>query len=151
MEKTKLFIDCEFDGFGGELISMALYTGNEYTSFYVEIFQNNIKDDWVKENVIPKLNRGVRGGAVTKKHAAELLSDFLCDVSGEITIVADWHDDIKYFCDLINIAPGKSVPLPRKINFELDYNLSSKESKVPHNAFFDAMAIHDDYIKNDLK
>ena len=51
----KLFLDCEFNGFGGELISMALVDENE--DFLYEVLPCTNPTSWVKDNVIPKLKK----------------------------------------------------------------------------------------------
>lgn len=49
-----LYLDTEFNGHGGELISMALAsTGG--THFYVELPLPQNVQPWIAENVVPKL------------------------------------------------------------------------------------------------
>ena len=50
-----LFIDCEFNEFKGELISMALVS-EDGKEFY-EVLPCKNPGDWVKENVLPILNK----------------------------------------------------------------------------------------------
>jgi hypothetical protein len=51
----KLFLDCEFNGFGGELISMALVDENE--KYFYEVLPCMNPTSWVFNNVIPILNK----------------------------------------------------------------------------------------------
>ena len=51
----KLFLDCEFNGFGGELISMALVDENE--RYFYEVLPCINPTSWVLDNVIPILNK----------------------------------------------------------------------------------------------
>jgi hypothetical protein len=51
----KLFLDCEFNGFGGELISMALVDENE--RYFYEVLPCINLTSWVLNNVIPILNK----------------------------------------------------------------------------------------------
>lgn len=51
----KLFLDCEFNGFGGELISMALV--DEQGKYFYEVLPCPQPIPWVQENVMPKLNQ----------------------------------------------------------------------------------------------
>ena len=48
----KLFLDCEFNGFGGELISMALVDENE--RYFYEVLPCINPTAWVLDNVIKK-------------------------------------------------------------------------------------------------
>jgi hypothetical protein len=50
-----IYIDCEYNGFNGSLISMALVTmdGQE---FY-EVLPCDCPDEWVAANVMPVLNK----------------------------------------------------------------------------------------------
>lgn len=135
---TKIFIDTEFNEFQGELISLALVaeTGEE---FY-EVLHCENPGDWVSLHVMPFLEKEPIG----KEMFAFKLQQFLHGFS-EITIIADWPDDIKYFCDSLIIGPGMAIYHP-PISFILDRTLSSGHSKVPHNALYDARAIADMYM-----
>jgi hypothetical protein len=50
-----LFLDCEFNGFGGELISMALVDGDG--NYFYEVLPCLEPINWVKENVLPMLDK----------------------------------------------------------------------------------------------
>ena len=52
---SNLYIDCEFNEFGGQLISMALVTGTGF-EFY-EVLDCPNPGPWVKDNVIPILGK----------------------------------------------------------------------------------------------
>jgi hypothetical protein len=62
----------------------------------------------------------------------------------EITIVADWPDDIRYFCESLITGPGERISMPSRIKFELDLDIEY-ESRVPHNALHDAIGIREYY------
>lgn len=130
---TNLYLDTEFNGFGGGLISMALVseTGQE---FY-EVLECAEPVAWVAEHVMPFLERE----PISRDEFQSRLQRFLFGfVRAEI--VADWPDDIKYFCESLITAPGCAIGHP-PLTFVLDRALSSDGSRVPHNALHDARAI----------
>lgn len=138
----KLFIDCEFNGYKGELISMALVP-EMGEPFYHVLNTDGMKiDPWVRENVMTKLEFRHRGEyPISRESFAGALQQYLSKWS-EVTIVADWPDDIKYFCDSLITGPGEAINTPH-LNFEIhriDIN-----SEVPHNALSDAYAIRAAY------
>ena len=134
----KLFIDCEFNGYQGALISMALVP-EMGEPFYHVLNTDGVKiDPWVRENVMDRLIYDSRGDyPISRTSFAGALQKYLSQWT-EVTIVADWPDDIKYFCDSLITGPGEAIKTPY-LNFEirrLDIN-----SDVPHNALSDAYAI----------
>ena len=135
---TKIFIDTEFNEFQGELISLALVaeTGEE---FY-EVLPCEKPGVWVSQHVMPFLEKE----PIDKGMFAYKLQNFL-NLFGGVTLIADWPDDIKYFCESLIVGPGMAISHP-PITFILDRNLSSGHSKVPHNALYDARAIADMYM-----
>lgn len=139
---TRLFLDTEFNGFGGKLISLALVPEDPaIPEFYKELEIKDQLHPWVKENVVPHLILIPCSNYQLQSH----LANFLQSV-GDCTIVADWPDDIRYFCESLITGPGLMIKVHNKINFELDLNIDY-ESKVPHNALHDARAIRDTYLK----
>ena len=138
----KLFLDTEFNGFGGKLMSMALVPeDNSRREFYKELEMNDQLDPWVKENVVPHL---VLLPCSHHKFQQDL-AQYLLDV-GDCTIVADWPDDIRYFCESLITGPGQMISYMHNLMFELDLSIEY-ESKVPHNALHDARAIKEAYMK----
>jgi hypothetical protein len=141
-----IFIDTEFNGFGGELISLALVT-NTGQDFYEVLQPTKPIVHWVKENVMPILEKD----PISKEVFHVKLYHYLMEVSffGQepLTIIADWPDDIKYFCESLITGPGTCITTPAKMNFVLNRNLSSRQSRVPHNAYHDAIAIMEDYYE----
>lgn len=138
----RYFLDCEFDGYGGPLLSIALYNPSG-EHFYVEIDQE-AKDPWVIENVLPLLKEK----KVSRDTAAQMLSEYLKTYYDlhTITIYADWPDDIRHFCELLITGPGEMIKVSN-ITFKLDLSISSSKSKVPHHALHDAEAIFFDTRK----
>ena len=138
---TKLYLDTEFNAFGGKLMSMALVPMNlELPEFYCEIEMNDQLHPWVRDNVVPHLI------LVPSTHNMfqQKLAAYLREI-GECTIVADWPDDIRYFCESLITGPGDMIRISN-IKFELDFGIQY-ESEVPHNALWDARAIRDSFLK----
>ena len=143
---TKLFLDTEFNGFGGKLISMALVPDDPILpEFYKELEMNDQLEPWVRDNVVPHL---IMVPASFSKFQIEL-ADYLWKM-GEVTIIADWPDDIRYFCESLITGPGMMLSFINNLKFELDFGIEY-ESLVPHNALHDARAIRDFYVKRELR
>jgi len=138
----KLFLDTEFNGFGGQLMSMALVPEDDRIgSWYCELEMKDQLHPWVKENVVPHMILVPS----TRLQFQSSLSAYLLKFQ-EITIVADWPDDIRYFCESLITGPGERISIPSRIKFELDLSIEY-ESKVPHNALHDAIGIREYYEK----
>jgi hypothetical protein len=137
----KVFLDCEFNGFGGPLLSMALVPETDYPAFYKELHFSGQLEPWVRDNVWPHMILSPCTYYEFQKNLAEYLWKI-----GEITIVADWPDDIKYFCEALITGPGERFSFIPNINFELDFGIEY-ESKVPHNALEDARGIKEFYLR----
>ncbi|WP_345195915.1 hypothetical protein [Kistimonas scapharcae] len=130
----KLFIDCEWNGHQGSLISMALVA--EDGDFFYEVLECPEPTDWVRVNVMPVLGKA----PVSKDEFTELLREFLGRFPGDsLEVIADWPEDIKHFCDALiayerrNIGPGSFC-------ITIDRELFNSQSRVPHNALEDAIA-----------
>jgi hypothetical protein len=133
----KCFIDCEFNGFQGKLMSMAIVPENpEIPEFYCEVEMKDQLDPWVAKNVVPLMSMP----PVSYSEFQNQLSSYLMSFSDEITIVADWPVDIRYFCEALISGPGERITVPTNIKFELNLNINYI-SKVPHHALWDARAI----------
>lgn len=138
----KYFLDTEFDGFGGPLISLALV--REDGAYFYCVVRNEASDPWVRENVLPILEPfpDKRYGLMDRATAARMLADFLRD-DGNPTVITDWPDDIRYFCELIITGPGQMVAIPH-LRFEMrrvDAYPTTLQGAIQHNAWWDAMAL----------
>lgn len=141
----KLFIDCEFNEFGGDLISMALVADDGQEFYEVLNLENDEKyGSWVFANVVPWLNKD----PITKEAFQRKLWMFLNQWE-EVHIVADWPDDIKYFCMSLITGPGMSINTPLKMTMQIDRQLSTETSKIMHNALEDARAIRHSWLKRE--
>lgn len=140
----RLFLDTEFNGFGGKLISLALVPEKEGAKeFYKELEMKDQIEPWVKENVVPHLVML----PCSYYEFQQALAEYLWEV-GECTIIADWPDDIRYFCEALIVGPGQMINFMHNVKFELDLGIDY-ESKVPHNALHDARAIRDFYMRRE--
>lgn len=133
-----IFIDVEFNEFGGELISMALVSGDD--TFYEVLHCENPKP-WVKEHVIPVLGKTPISKELFQMRLAKFLSGFQT-----IHLIADWPDDIKYFCEALITSPGERLNTPL-LTMEIRRDIDSSKSFTPHNALSDADAIQIAYFK----
>ncbi len=132
---TTLYLDTEFNEWGGALISMALVPANHPSPvFYVAIGCNN-PTPWVAEHVMPKIGSSL----ISYDHARSLLHSYLQIFHDTITIVADWPCDIKYFCEMLVSGPGEALSIP--LIFKL-VNIDCYPDN-PHNALTDARALRD--------
>lgn len=126
-----LFLDTEFNGFQGELISIALVS-SDGKEFYESLGCNN-PTDWIANNVIPILQKD----SISRIELQDKLEGFLSQFD-EIQIIADWPEDISHFCQLLITGPGKKIVTP-EISFRIDP--ISSESGLEHNALYDARGI----------
>jgi deoxyhypusine synthase len=132
-----IYIDCEFNGFGGQLISMALVAedGNE---FYEVVPLLEEADPWVAKHVMPILNKD----AVSPHNFKQKLYRFINQYN-EIHVIADWPGDIRYFCEELIVGPSimkHTKHTPAKMTMEIIRDINSI-SRLPHNALEDARAI----------
>ena len=135
----RLYIDCEWNSFGGELISMALVSPDGH-EFY-EVVEHDHLDihPWVAENVIPILNQN----PISKKIFQKKLRDFLSTFDS-VEIISDWPEDIEHFCNALITGPGERLRTPP---IAMRFVGIKSESKIPHNALEDATANMNAYEK----
>lgn len=146
-------LDCEFDGFGGPLISMALVREDNEACYIV--FSDHAADPWVRENVIPCLFSvpSPMPGMVhdlrsytpkARRDAAALILERYFYVDARPYIVTDWPADVAYFSDAVLLSePGKMCKIP-SLRFEVarvDAYPTAVKGAVQHNAYWDAQAL----------
>lgn len=136
------YLDTEFDGPGGALISLAL-VGEDGSEFYWAIGPDEgwVSDAWVKENVLPILN--VDGARPTIRHGlSDALARYLVRAD-RAHVVADWPDDVAYFARALITGPGVRIDTP-PLTFEVvrvDAYPTRLSGAVQHNALWDARAL----------
>ena len=135
---TRLWIDTEFNEFRGELISIAIVSECGL-NFYEAVRFDAEPGPWVRQHVMPII--GVP--AIEYAEMQAKLSNFLQQFS-DIELIADWPEDIKHFLDALITGPGMRIG-PQKFSMCVDGSLPStaEHSKIPHNSFYDALALKD--------
>ena len=142
----RIFLDTEFNGFRGELISIALVPESvEHEVFYHILSLPDRIDPWVSENVIPvlyKVSFGVWDQTSTaREDLREQLDDYLSDFY-QPEIICDWPSDVEHFIGLM-FGDSHAATKYREISFSI---VSQRyTSMVPHNALADAIALRDAY------
>ena len=139
------FLDCEFNGFGGELISLAL--SGEVNELYIarpeEELDQLVPHTWVEEHVLPVLSiPSARPRLVALEHFGRAIQKFLVEDPSP-TLVADWPEDLMHLMQCLIIAPGHMVRIP-----DLSLRLlhisafpTDMVDAVQHNALWDARAL----------
>lgn len=136
-----IYIDCEFNGFGGELISMALVAedGKEWYGVLPPLAVDSY-DSWVKENVLPFLRRSeATANFPSLEEFRESFRSFMIQFD-EPVIVSDWYTDLHHFLSCFQ-GRDHTGSFNYSCHMILDMSLSSEDSEVPHNALYDARAI----------
>ena len=145
----RYFLDTEFNGFGGALLSLALVP-EDGQEFYVTLECDDPVFPWVERNVVPYLDNvpvGLVAPRMTRREAAEALAAYL-STDPEPELVADWPEDVTQFCSLLMIGPGQMVPVP-PLTFRLvtlQGFSPSANSAVPHNALHDARSLREHFL-----
>jgi len=143
---VRYFLDTEYNGIGGELLSLALVP-DDGEELYLTLKSSDPLLDWVERHVVPYLDtvpEQLSCPRLSRAHAADELERYLGH-DDEPLIFADWPEDIAQFCNLMITGPGDMVEL-RHVTFRLApmTNFSTAvNSKVPHNALHDARALRD--------
>ncbi|MEA3079483.1 MAG: hypothetical protein QOF05_891 [Sphingomonadales bacterium] len=142
----RYFLDTEYNGWGGALLSLALVPehGEE---LYLTLGWEGALEEWVQRNVVPYLDtvpHQLVSPRLSRADAARALGHYLAG-DGEPLIVADWPEDVALFNALIVTGPGVMAEVP-EITFrvvQLPGFSTAANSKVPHNALHDARALRD--------
>lgn len=142
----RYFIDAEFNGFGGELISIAAVPEEDSAPPFYEAVHCPSPSEWARARILPVMQTAPQPRA----EIARLFSDYL---SGDAMplIVADWPEDIAHAAALLTDGKGGRLALI-EVRFQL---LSPSEfspaklSRVPHNAYYDALALRDWVLANE--
>lgn len=143
----RYFLDTEFNGFGGALLSLALVPDDGSEELYITLSCADPIHPWVEQNVVPYLDHvpvGLVSPRLDRPSAAGALAAFLGhDPAPEI--IADWPDDIAHFNQLLLIGPGRMITMPTLVFrlVTLPGFSTAENSAVPHNALHDARALRD--------
>jgi hypothetical protein len=145
---VRYFLDTEFNGTGGALLSLALVP-DDGDELYLTLKVGEPLGDWVERNVVPYIDsvpEQLSCPRLAKRDAAQALEQYLRGDEDPF-IVADWPEDVAQFCSLLITGPGEMLDL-RYLTFRVVpfSNFSTAEnSRVPHNALHDARALRDHY------
>jgi hypothetical protein len=135
---VRYFLDAEYNGFGGELISLALVPEDSGRPFFYEALPCPQPTAWVAEHVLPVLATQ----PVSHAELADRFGYYLGDDEAPL-LVADWPEDIAHAARLLVTGPGRMMPI-RSLRFELiDPHIMGPgaPADVPHNAYHDAAAL----------
>ena len=142
----RYFLDTEYNGWGGALLSLALVP-DEGEELYLTLDWDCALEPWVERHVVPYLDmvpEPMVSPRLSRADAARAVSHYLAG-DPEPLIVADWPEDIALFNALLLTGPGTMVEVP-PLTFrfmELTGFSTAANSKVPHNALHDARALKD--------
>jgi hypothetical protein len=141
----KYYLDTEFNGFGGDLLSLALVREDNSSLYLIYDFEGTY-DPWVKANVVPILLDfpDLQGNKfnVNQISAPYAIQNYLLN-DNDVHIISDWPDDIRYFCQSIITGPGMMISIP-KFTFSVervDAYPTKLKGAVQHNALWDALAL----------
>jgi hypothetical protein len=143
----RYFLDTEYNGFGGALLSLALVPEDGGEEFYVTLHCGDPIESWVERHVVPFLDsvpENLKGPRLPRGDAADALARWLAHDSAP-DIVADWPEDLSQLSMLLVTGPGRMVPVPAlTLRFVPLHGFSTAaNSRVPHNALHDARALRD--------
>lgn len=149
----RYFLDTEFDGVGGRLISLALVPEDGGEEFYV-VIAGEAEVPWVQRHVMPFLDmvpEPLKLPHMSRADAADAVARWLAH-DDRIEIVADWPEDIAQFSMLLITGPGDMVAIGG-ITFRMvriGGFSTAANSEVPHNALHDARSLRN-HIMNVLE
>lgn len=142
-----VYIDCEFDGHDGPLLSIALVK-QDGDSIHI---QTDVEptDLWVRQHVMPIMDahRAAKSVKVYHNEVGGVIRAFLAGTKAPV-IVADSPVDIGRFCRALSTGPdgGWASGEYSRMTFEVhnvDCYPTSLVGAVQHNAWWDAMALRD--------
>ena len=150
----RYFLDTEYNGFGGALLSLALVPEDGGEEFYAVLTFDGPIDPWVERHVMPYLDtvpEALRTPRLPRHAAAQALAAWLSH-DAEPLIVADWPEDLAQLAMLLIVGPGQMMSVPAlTLRFEpLQGFSTAANSAVPHNALHDARALRD-HVMNHLE
>ncbi len=134
----RYFVDTEFNGFGGELVSLAAVPETGEAAPFYEAVDCKKPTAWVRTHVLPVLRTRLRSLHEVARSFAEYLAD-----DTDVQIIADWPEDIAHAARLLTDGKGG-----RLVRSEVQFRLlphgsfsAETRSEVPHNAYYDALAL----------
>lgn len=147
----RYYLDCKFNGLCDELISMAMVRQDGVSMYVISFLNHGPLDPWVEANVLPAaytqpIDLPVQIAVNSEGGYASHIAKFL-DGDPDPVIIADWPDDIRYFCEEAITGPGTMIDVPG-LKFEVvridPYDVVAPElipDAVRHNAYWDAVVL----------
>jgi hypothetical protein len=143
---VNLYLDTEFNGHGGDLISLALAADDG--KHWYGVWQTWCTDQWVIENVVPNIGVVSGGpGTVTVMYAQHpdmmrfSLKEYLLRDPVPPTIWADWPADFEYLMHLMcGPTYGESFMVACEMRL-IATPEGEPKPETPHNALSDAIAL----------
>ena len=141
----RYYIDTEFNGTGGQLLSIALVR-QDGAHFYEVLHPHELIVPWVQEHVVPYFDRE----PVARLQAVKKMQKFLRKDPGPHVFIADWPEDLVHFNTLLLRDHGRrNDPLQFAcLLLHLPGFDTARASEVPHNALADARALADHVERN---
>jgi hypothetical protein len=148
---VRYYLDTEFDGAGGPLLTLALVREDGASLYLHHDFEP--MDIWVQRNVKPLIADCPEPPVTSwdREALAGALADFIRDDPAPV-IVADWLADISHCCDLLRAGSlywsdpqghlGDIPPLRFEVS-NVDAYPTTLPGAVQHNAWWDAMALRE--------
>lgn len=137
----RLWIDCEWNDFQGELISMALV--DEDSREFYEVVGCESPMAWVFNNVMPVLDKDPVPFWLFRQRLGEFLSAYR-----NVHIIADWPEDIAHFCNALIRGAGERIDTPP---LTLEVVRECYRSTRPHNALADACGLREGYLAEERR
>lgn len=143
----KYYLDCEFNSYRGELLSMALIREDVGLSIYAILKPSPEMqvDPWVAAHVLPyMLKQPMNIPAIhTLPEMLPGLIESVLKGDPNPVVISDWPDDHKYFAEAVITGPGRMINIPNLTMHvaRVDAYPTKLEGAVQHNAFWDALAL----------
>ena len=152
----RYFIDCEFNSFGGDILSLAIVPEHG-TPLYLALPKEEISlliatkkiDPWVSEYVLPVMTaNGLSPEHVKRENWSDRLERLL-QGDDDITFVADWPEDISHLMSVMMPSPGKMINIPsfKTEMHRVDAYYINLPGAVRHNALWDALSLKNLYLQ----
>ena len=134
----RYYIDTEFNGTDGQLLSLALVR-EDGAQFYEVLHAHELIVPWVREHVVPFYDQE----PVERLQAVKKMQKFLRKDEGPHVFIADWPEDLVHFNRMLLRDQGKRNDPFRYscLLLSLPRFSTARASAVPHNALADARAL----------
>jgi hypothetical protein len=141
----RYFVDCEFDGYGGRLLSLALVSDDGRELYLAAHPDGELLQPWVFDHVVPAIT--VEGAApewCAPNDFGPRVAEYFAADTASPWVIADWPDDIRYLCAVLITGPGEMVNTHPRVDFSVrrvDVYPTGLAGAVQHNALWDARAL----------